>query len=183
MKNIKIKSKLFMLACFMLVGMVALGVVSLSFMSSINKGTTDISENWLPSVIASEELNTLTSDFRREEYKHIVAQDEETMQSAETKMENANNQIDEYFNTYLSSLVVDETDRQLIQDAQSAWNEYLQNHERLIQLSRENKSAEAMEVVLGTITLYDNVSNTLLEVVEYNKEGADQANLDGNRQY
>ncbi len=183
MKNIKIKSKLFMLACFMLVGMVALGVVSLSFMSSINKGTTDISENWLPSVIASEELNTLTSDFRREEYKHIVAQDEETMQSAETKMENANNQIDEYFNTYLSSLVVDETDRQLIQDAQSAWNEYLQNHERLIQLSRENKSAEAMEVVLGTITLYDNVSNTLLEVVEYNKEGADQANLDGNRLY
>ncbi len=73
MKNIKIKSKLFMLAVFMLVGMIALGLVSLSFMNRINRGTTDISESWLPSVIASEELTNLTSNFRREEYKHIVA--------------------------------------------------------------------------------------------------------------
>ena len=71
MRNIEIKSKLFLLACFMLAGMIAVGIVSLSFMGKINEGTTDISESWMPSVIASEELNTLTSDFRREEYKQI----------------------------------------------------------------------------------------------------------------
>lgn len=183
MRNIEIKSKLFLLACFMLAGMIVLGVVSLSFMGKINEGTTDISETWMPSVIASEELNTLTSDFRREEYKHIVAQDEETMQSAETKMENAGNQINETFSRYLSTLVTDETDRKLIQDAQNAWNEYLQNHDQLILLSRDNKTDEAMEIVLGTISLYDNVSNLLLEVVQLNKDGADAADLEGNRLY
>lgn len=183
MRNIEIKSKLFLLACFMLAGMIVLGVVSLSFMGKINEGTTDISETWMPSVIASEELNTLTSDFRREEYKHIVAQDEETMQSAETKMENAGNQINETFSMYLSTLVTDETDRKLIQDAQNAWNEYLQNHDQLILLSRDNKTDEAMEIVLGTISLYDNVSNLLLEVVQLNKDGADAADLEGNRLY
>ncbi len=183
MRNIKIKSKLFLLACFMLAGMIAVGIVSLSFMGKINEGTTDISETWMPSVIASEELNTLTSDFRREEYKHIVAQDEETMQSAETKMENAGNQINETFSMYLSTLVTDETDRKLIQDAQNAWNEYLQNHDQLILLSRDNKTDEAMEIVLGTISLYDNVSNLLLEVVQLNKDGADAADLEGNRLY
>lgn len=183
MRNIEIKSKLFLLACFMLAGMIVLGVVSLSFMGKINEGTTDISESWMPSVIASEELNTLTSDFRREEYKHIVAQDEETMQSAETKMENAGKQINETFSMYLSTLITSEEDRKLIQDAQNAWNEYLQNHDQLILLSRDNKTDEAMEIVLGTISLYDNVSNLLLEVVQLNKDGADAADLEGNRLY
>ncbi len=183
MRNIEIKSKLFLLACFMLAGMIVLGVVSLSFMGKINEGTTDISESWMPSVIASEELNTLTSDFRREEYKHIVAQDEETMQSAETKMENAGNRINETFSMYLSTLITSEEDRKLIQDAQNAWNEYLQNHDQLILLSRDNKTDEAMEIVLGTISLYDNVSNLLLEVVQLNKDGADAADLEGNRLY
>ncbi len=183
MRNIEIKSKLFLLACFMLAGMIAVGIVSLSFMGKINEGTTDISESWMPSVIASEELNTLTSDFRREEYKHIVAQDEETMQSAETKMEDAGNRINETFSMYLSTLITSEEDRKLIQDAQNAWNEYLQNHDQLILLSRDNKTDEAMEIVLGTISLYDNVSNLLLEVVQLNKDGADAADLEGNRLY
>ena len=146
MKNLKIKTKLFLLAMFMLIGMVALGLVSLSYMNRINKGTTDISEEWMPSVIASEELNTLTSDFRREEYKHIVAQDQQTMQSAETKMEDRNNRINETFDLYISSLITDEADRQLIEEARNEWNEYLQNHDTLIALSRENKTDEAMEI-------------------------------------
>lgn len=183
MKNLKIKTKLFLLVVFMLIGMVALGFVSLSYMKRINEGSTDISDIWLPSVIASEELNTLTSDFRREEYKHIVAQDQQTMQDAETKMEDRSKRIEETFNTYMASLITDETDRQMIQNAQNEWNEYLTNHDKLIALSRENKTDEAMEIVLGTISLYDDVSDLLLDVVEYNKEGADAASLNGDRLY
>lgn len=181
MKNLKIKTKLFLLVVFMLIGMVALGFVSLSYMKRINEGSTDISDIWLPSVIASEELNTLTSDFRREEYKHIVAQDQQTMQDAETKMEDRSKRIEETFNTYMASLITDETDRQMIQNAQNEWNEYLTNHDELIALSRENKTDEAMEIVLGTISLYDDVSDLLLDVVEYNKDGADAASLNGDR--
>ena len=181
MKNLKIKTKLFLLVVFMLIGMVALGFMSLSYMKRINEGSTDISDIWLPSVIASEELNTLTSDFRREEYKHIVAQDQQTMQEAETKMEDRSKQIEETFNTYMASLITDETDRQMIQNAQNEWNEYLKNHDTLIALSRENKTDEAMEIVLGTISLYDDVSDLLLDVVEYNKDGADAASLNGDR--
>lgn len=181
MKNLKIKTKLFLLVVFMLIGMVALGFMSLSYMKRINEGSTDISDIWLPSVIASEELNTLTSDFRREEYKHIVAQDQQTMQDAETKMEDRSKRIEETFDTYMASLITDETDRQLIEGARNEWNEYLSNHDELIALSRENKTDEAMEIVLGTISLYDDVSDLLLDVVEYNKDGADAASLNGDR--
>ncbi len=53
MKNLKIKFKLFLLAGFMLLGMVAVGLVSLVFMNKINDGSTVISDNWMPSVIVS----------------------------------------------------------------------------------------------------------------------------------
>lgn len=183
MKNFKIKTKLFLLAIFMLIGMVALGFVSLSYMKRINKETTEISEIWVPAVIASEELNTFTSDFRREEYKHIVAQDQQTMQSAETKMEDRSKRIEETFDLYISSLISNETDRNLIQEAQAEWNEYLTNHEKLLALSRENRTDEAMAVVLGTISLYDDVSDILLDIVELNKEGIDAANKHGDMLY
>ncbi len=81
----------------------------------------------------------------------------------------------------MASLITDETDRQMIQNAQNEWNEYLKNHDTLIALSRENKTDEAMEIVLGTISLYDDVSDLLLDVVEYNKDGADAASLNGDR--
>lgn len=183
MKNIKIKFKLFILAGFMLIGLVALGIVSLMFMNDINQGTTDVSENWLPSVITSEELNTLTSDFRIREYKHIVAQDAATMQATETEMQEIENQINGLFDTYFTSLITNNTDKQLMESAQAAWNKYMQVHDNMITLSRQNKTEEAMAAILESSPMFLEASNTFLEAVEFNKAGADQANLDGNNLY
>ena len=183
MKNVKIKFKLFMLAGFMLIGLIALGIVSLVFMNRINNGTTVVSANWLPSVIVTEELNTLTSDYRIQEYKHIVAQDSETMQDAESKMEDLNNQIDENFNTYIKDLVTNNRDKELIENAQSAWQQYLTLHDEMITLSRENKTEQAMSAVLDSATMFNEASDTFLKIVDFNKSGADQANLDGNDIY
>lgn len=183
MKNLKIKFKLFTLAGFMLIGMVALGIVSLQFMDKINQGTTVVSANWLPSVIVSEELNTLTSDYRIKEYRHIVAQDSATMQSAEAEMKDIQNQIDEQFNIYFSTLVTDETDKKIMENARDAWNQYLKLHDNMIMLSRENKTEDAMEAVLDSTALFNEASDSFLETVDFNKKGADQANLDGNNLY
>lgn len=183
MKNIKIKFKLFMLAGFMMIGLIAVGIFSLMYMSRINNGTTVVSANWLPSVIISEELNTLTSDYRIQEYKHIVAQDAETMQDAENQMEELKNQIDANFDTYIGTLITDSTDKKLIENAQSAWNQYLTLHDNMITLSRENKTEEAMSAVLESAQMFNDASDTFLEIVEFNKSGADQASQDGDELY
>lgn len=49
MKNLKIRSKLFILVGMLIVGLIALGMTSLSFMSKINGSSTILAENWLPS--------------------------------------------------------------------------------------------------------------------------------------
>ena len=183
MKNLKIKFKLFLLAGFMLIGLVVLGTVSLIFMGKINQGTTDISANWMPSVIASEELNTLTSDYRIREYKHIVAQDSATMQSAEAEMQDIENQINQLFNTYFSSLITNDTDQKLMENAQTAWDTYMELHDNMISLSRGNQTEEAMAAILESSPYFTEASDTFLDTVNFNKAGADQANLDGNDLY
>lgn len=183
MKNLKIKFKLFILAGFMLLCLIVTGIVSLMFMGKINNGTTVVSANWMPSVITSEELNTLTSDYRIQEYKHIVAQDTATMQGAESEMARIKGEIDELFHTYTSSLITNDTDRQLMQTAQEAWNRYLDLHDNMITLSRENKTEQAMAAVLDAATLFNEASSTFLDVVNFNKSGVDQASQEGDALY
>lgn len=183
MKNIKIRFKLLLLAGFLMAGLIAMGIVSLVFMGQINNGTTVVSENWMPSVIAAEDLNTLTSDYRIQEYRHILSEDSATMQAAETEMSRISGEINALFDRYLTSLITNDTDGQLMRDAQTAWNKYLELHDNMISLSSNNRTAEAMRAIQDSDTLFDEASATFLACVDFNKAGADQANLDGNELY
>lgn len=183
MKNLKIKYKLSLLVGFLLIGLVALGIVSLVFMGNINRGMTEIANNGVPSLITSEELNTLTSDYRIQEYKHIVAQDAPTMQAAEAELDNIQKQIDECFNTYLTTLVSNDADRKILQNAQASWNEYQQLHDNMITLSRENKTQEAMAAITNSAATFEEVSGTFLECVEFNKTNIDDLNTSADDLY
>lgn len=183
MKNLKIKYKLSLLVGFLLIGLVALGIVSLVFMGNINSGMTEIANNGVPSLITSEELNTLTSDYRIQEYKHIVAQDAPTMQAAEAELDNIQKQIEEYFNTYLTTLVSNDADRKILQNAQTSWNQYQQLHDNMITLSRENKTQEAMAAITDSAATFEEVSNTFLQCVEFNKTNIDDLNTSADDLY
>lgn len=183
MKNLKISIKLTSLSAILLAALVFLGVFSLTFMSKINNGSTVITQNWLPSVITADQLNTLTSDFRISEYAHIVSEDAGTMQQYEAEMDNITAQIDEAFNAY-AGLVTNDTDRKMLNDAKAAWAEYMNNHNVMIGLSRDNKTKEAMAMITGeSKTLFDSASSLFLNIVNFNKEGGEQASRDGDEMY
>ena len=79
MKNLRIRTKLLMQTTFLLLGLTVLGIVSLVFMYRMNERNTAINDDWLPSVVTAEELDTLTSNFRIKEYGHIIAWEAEIM--------------------------------------------------------------------------------------------------------
>lgn len=183
MKNLKIRTKLFILVGVLLVGLTALGAVSLSFMAKINNSSTVLAENWLPSTIVAEELNTLTSDYRINEYAHIVAQDQASMESYEKELQRIETEIASFFDKY-TGLATNDTDRALMSDTKTAWQEYISIHDQMITLSRENKTQEAMRMVNGEAKdLFDTASATLLKVVTFNTEGGTQASEDGDALY
>jgi len=184
MKNWKIRYKLLVLVSSLILALLFTGIVSLIFMASINNGTTEVSENWLPSVIIGEELNTATSDFRIAENSHVIAQDESTMHILENTMNDIVKRIDDMFNYYITNLITNETDRKLIEKSQDMWEQYLELHNVMIKYSSDNNTQAAYEILTGESSiLFNEFSETFLDLVDFNKEGADQANLDGNKLY
>lgn len=183
MKNLSIKLKLGILVTFASLCLIVMSIISLLFMNKINEGSTIIAKNWLPSTILAEELNNLTSNFRINEYKHIISQSATEMSSVEQEMEKNKQQIETYFNTY-AKLIVDAEDEQLIKNAQEAWNNYLQVSQNAIETSKNNKTIEAIKIMSNeSLNLFNSVSDTFLNLVEYNTSGSNKASSDADILY
>lgn len=176
MKNLKIRTKLFILVVFMMAGIIIIGISSLLFMSTINDNTTEIASNWLPSTILAEEMNTAVSDVRTQEFKHVVSQDAKEMDKVNTKLDQLSENFIRMQKQY-NELAVNETDRQLLSDIQKAWDNYLAEGESMIKLSAENKTTEAMAIMNGEhLDNFDSLTAKCLELVQFNKSGSDAAN-------
>ncbi|MFI3174907.1 MAG: methyl-accepting chemotaxis protein [Bacillota bacterium] len=184
MKDLKIKFKLYGLSGALLIALVVVGIISLSLMSKLNEGTTIVSANWLPSVIIAEELNTATSDFRIAETSHVVSQDNATMQEHEQTIATVKSDISSMFSEYSTTLITNDTDKALIERASTLWNQYLSIHEQMITYSKNNDTTSAMEIMENeSEQVFNEVSGVFLELVAFNKNGADQASLDGDNLY
>ena len=176
MKNLKIRTKLFILVVFMMAGIIIIGISSMLFMSTINDNTTEIASNWLPSTILAEEMNTAVSDVRTQEFKHVVSQDAKEMDKVNTKLDQLSENFIRMQKQY-NELAVNETDRQLLSDIQKAWDNYLAEGESMIKLSAENKTTEAMAIMNGEhLDNFDSLTAKCLELVQFNKSGSDAAN-------
>lgn len=184
MKDWKIKYKLYSLCAMLMVALAFTGILSVMLMKEVNEGTTIVSANWLPSVIIAEELNTATSDFRIAEASHVISQDNTTMLKHEQTIERVKTEINSMFTEYYTVLLTNATDKALIENAISLWEQYLAVHNEMITYSKNNDTTSAMAIMEGqSETLFNQVSSVFLQLVEFNKDGADQASLDGDDLY
>lgn len=175
MKNLKIKTKLLLQTLFLLLCLVCLGLLSLVFMSKINKRCAAINDNWLPSVIAAEDLNTLLANYRIKEYGHIIAQEQDIMNLREEQMAELVQKIQLKFSEY-EQLKTNDTDEQLIASARQAWSRYLDLHNDMMQLSRSNQTEAAMVIARGeSQALFDEAAETFMKIVNFNKAGGQDA--------
>ncbi len=65
----------------------SLGIAVIIQMGLIDSKTTEITENWMPSIDASHRLNTATSDLRIAEFQHLTLTDEAGMKVWAQKIE------------------------------------------------------------------------------------------------
>lgn len=169
MKNFKIRTKLSILSGFLIVGIVAVSFFSLLFMNSINDSSTTLADNILPSTIIAEEMNTALSDIRIKEYKHILSQDAQEMNSVNSELDEAAATFNANYEAYIP-LIMDNTDRKLLEEVKSLWDKYLAVGDGMIALSAENKMQEALAVMSGESREYfDELTAKCMELVAFNK--------------
>jgi methyl-accepting chemotaxis protein len=178
-----IKSKLISLISMVIVSMVALGLYSINNLNIVNKVSTDMSVELVPGIIQSENMNTMTSDFRILEYEHIISTDPNEMAQKEKDMHEKNNEIQEGMKLYEKTFF-DDQDKQLYETAKNEWDQYLKIHEQVISLSRDLKTDEAMKIMNGDSKKhFDAASESLLKLVEYNQKMADTFSKNGDEIY
>ncbi|MGO5076029.1 methyl-accepting chemotaxis protein [Clostridium sporogenes] len=178
-----IKGKLIFLVAILVGAIVFMGGYSIKKLGNVNEKSTEISKYCVPSIVYSEELNTMTSDFRILEYDHIIATNVEMMKEKEKEMEEKNKEIEKYLSIYKKG-VNSKEDEELFNTVEKEWNKYLQSNKRVIALSRQLKTEEAMKIMRGeSKESFDNASSSLLKLAQFNKSKTEEISLEGDKQF
>jgi len=178
-----IKGKLIFLVAILVGAIVFMGGYSIKNLDSVNEKSTEISKKWVPAMVYSEELNTMTSDFRILEYDHIISTNAEMMNEKEKEMEEKSKGIEKYLTLYRRT-VDSKEDEELFNIVEREWNEYLQQNKKVIALSRQLKADEAAKIMRGeSKQSFDKASDSLLKLAQFNKNKTEKASLEGDKHF
>lgn len=182
-RNIKIRTKLVLLGIISILGLVVMGVESMMATRYINKASTDISQKWLPSIVIVEELNKAMADYRLHENYHVIAKDRAAAKDAEQELVKMRQRIEDGFEAY-GAYITSYEDKQMMGEARALWMQYLECSDVLLTISRGKRAEEAQKLLLEeSQELFDEASTLFLKVIEFNKQGAEEASIRSNRLY
>lgn len=178
-----IKAKLIFLVSLLLTIILFFGVYSLINLNAVNQQSTLISEKYVLGIMSSEELNTLTSDFRIMEFEHIIAADDDTMNMKENDMAQKEKEIQILFDNYQKTVNTKENET-LFNNAKKHWDEYLVLSKQVIEFSSQLKTDEAMKIMNNqSLESFNQASSDLLKLAELNKMMTRDASIEGDNLY
>ncbi|AMK11519.1 methyl-accepting chemotaxis protein [Pseudodesulfovibrio indicus] len=162
---------------------IVLGVFSLVRMSAINSDSTIMNDNWIPSLVNINKINTATSDFRIAELQHTLSMTEKSMQRFEQDMDAQLALIAEAEKKYVP-LISSETEQAMFDRFMEMWKRYMTLHAKFLDMSRNNRTDEAKALLRGEgQELFDKASATLGELIQLNNEGANEQSAMGDANY
>jgi methyl-accepting chemotaxis protein len=181
--SLKMSTKLIVAFSAVLSLTIGVGVFSLVQMDKVNQTSTDMELNWMPSVRATSDLNTNTSDFRIGELQHILSTDANEMTRYEQEIGKVAAQFEKNRIEY-AALVSSPEERKLYEGFVKNWNEYLEEHKKVLALSRSNANDEARALIRGNSQVqFNEASNDLGKLVDLNVSGGRAASAQGNALY
>ena len=142
LKDLRISTRLKLSFGLMATLMLLLLASAVMQMNNLRAATVDLSENWLPSVGFVSEMNTSTSDFRLSEFQHVLNTDDARMKDIEKDMAAVLADFNKYRDAYVK-LISSPQEQALWDQFAQDWKRYLEQHEKIIQLSQQNQNTAA----------------------------------------
>jgi Methyl-accepting chemotaxis protein len=160
-----------------------LGVYSISSIKSVNDRSSEITEVWFRGNDLAHTMDTAISDYRIREYRHAVTEDENLMADTEKELQALKDKFEAALNDYESTVVLQE-DRELVAEVEEYYLQYFETSKEVLQLSRELKTKEAIDLLYGeSKNRFDKANNTIAELVKFNQEQANLAKEQSNKTY
>ncbi len=150
--------------------MIALSVFALNRLSAMHANTVDIAANWLPSVVVVGEIKFETSDMRRDSLNYAVTTEKREHYQKKIQAENESIALAE---KRYEPMISSDEERKLYQKFREQWDSYFAVNERVLDLARQKKVAEAIVLAQsdGSRT-FEAAMKTLQEDVDFNSRGA-----------
>ncbi|WP_317205906.1 methyl-accepting chemotaxis protein, partial [Janthinobacterium sp.] len=169
--DLKIATKLICSFGAVLVLTVILGVSGIFSMARINAASTELSEDWMPSVQAVMTLKSDIGELRRWELSHILYPDEAGMALPEKRMGEILAQLKTDMDKYAK--LVNSAEEKAMFDEFAKINEaYLPEHNKMIELSRQMKKDEARALLAGpTSQMQAQMTELIGKLVKQNIDG------------
>lgn len=181
--NLKILTKLSLAFLFLLGLSGFIGAYALGHLAKVKYVSTEIELDWLPSIVASANINNRIDQFRIAEVQHVLATSEEDRRAYQQELDRQLKKITTAQHEYQRLISVREEDK-LYQSFVQAWDAYLKVHEQIIVLSLLNRDEEASSLLREeSQQRFDEMTQQLDKLATLNVKGGVQASRRGDRLY
>ncbi|AWY44277.1 HAMP domain-containing protein [Pseudomonas putida] len=152
-----------------------LGIFALSRLDDMRESTRQISDDWLPGVMALSHGAQNVQRIRALTLRVMISRDPQTLEQNYKKMDVLKAESRKEMGQYEKTILVDE-DRVLFDRFRSAEAAYMALQAKVIELSRKNQLDEARDLINGEMNpRADELSKTLTDLIEFNNRGANGA--------
>ena len=181
--NMKIGTRIGLGFALVLLLMLGMGMFATDKLAQVNQSSTDMAQNWMPSIRYIQQMNTNTSDLRVAELQHVASERPEEMAKFDQTMDRI---LADYASNrdHYVKLISSPEEKADYDDFARKFDQYLALHKQVLQLSRELKTSEAMALMNGQQqALFDDSSAILVKLVDLNVKGGETASAQGDALY
>ncbi|GJI88449.1 MULTISPECIES: methyl-accepting chemotaxis protein [Duganella] len=173
--DLKIATKLIVSFGAVLALTLAMGISGIVSMARVNQSSTDLAENWMPSVRAVLELRADVGDYRRWELAHLLNDDEKGMAGYEKRMDDTMATLKAHRAGY-EKLISSPQEKALAGEFDAGWTSFMAEHAKMMTLSRANQKVEARAVASGQSAKFlSDMTAAVNKLVKLNTDGGNAA--------
>ncbi|WP_194164616.1 methyl-accepting chemotaxis protein [Microvirga thermotolerans] len=174
LRSLSIRARLIGAFSFLVLLLVALGLLGLRGLERINAQTAEIADDWLVSTQRIGVLNADVREFQTVVLRHMLADSEEAQEIEDGLAWRINNIADGIF-SYEKTITRAE-DRKQFDEFKKLWNQYEKEARTVLDFSRNGEVAKAREHnAQKAVPVAEQIGSVLTRLTKWNRDGAEAA--------
>jgi len=181
--DLKIAAKLLISFSAVLLLTAFLGIFSIVQLAKVNQTSTDMEENWMPSIQVLLEIKSNVQRTRTLEYAGFIYSDPENVDKVQKLLDATLNDLKKENEQYVKLISVSE-EKRIYGEFTKSWAQYMAEHDKIVQLMKDGKVDEAKESMRGdSLKLNGLINKQIEDLVKINVEGGQAASHTGDALY
>jgi methyl-accepting chemotaxis protein len=182
MNNLAIKNKLLVCFSILFAAMLVVGALSVSKLGALSDTAQHLGVERRKMLTSTKDIDTAMSDYRVAEATHILSTEPDQIRNAERDLAAERTLVDDRIAFLKPRLVIPQM-QALVAQFEGEWADYRAKSEKMLELSRLNKNAEALALFRANRRTYDKVSATSNAMQEFQSSVMDRLSAEARDSY